>query len=87
VGDTGGQVTGAFGAALEAAVELGGQSSDVVRTRMYLHPDADWRAAAEVHGQIFRGIDPANTTLFVADLIPPHCLVEVEVDLIVEGDA
>lgn len=84
-GDSAGQVEGAFAAAFEAAAELGGTIQDTVRTRMFLHPDADWRGAAEAHGRIFRGIDPANTTLFVGDLIPPECLVEVELDLIVAG--
>jgi hypothetical protein len=32
------------------------------------------------HHELFDGIDPANTTLFVAGLIPEGTVVEVEVD-------
>ena len=45
-------------------------------------PATEWRAAVEVHGEIFRGVDPANTTLHVAELIPQDCLVEVELDAV-----
>lgn len=82
-GDVAGQTRGAFERALEAAAELGGRREDVVRTRMFLAPGADWQAAARVHGEVFCGVDPANTTLFVAGLIPPGCLVEVELDAVV----
>lgn len=86
IGDVGAQVRRALDSALAAAAELGAAREDVVRTRVYLAPGSDWRAAAEVHGDIFRGVDPANTTLFVAGFIPPHCLTEVELDAVVMSD-
>jgi enamine deaminase RidA (YjgF/YER057c/UK114 family) len=64
-----------------AAVErLGGQREDIVRTRVYLTPEADWRGAIRAHKELFGGIEPANTTLFVAGFVAPEMLVEVEVD-------
>ncbi len=36
------------------------------------------------HGEAFAGVDPANTTYFVAGFIPEGVLVEVELDAIVE---
>lgn len=66
--------------ALEAAAQLGVERDHVVRTRIYLAPDSDWREAARAHGEFFEGVDPANTTLFVAGFIPAGALVEVEID-------
>jgi len=35
------------------------------------------------HAELFAGIDPANTTLYVAAFIPAGVVVEVELDAIV----
>jgi enamine deaminase RidA (YjgF/YER057c/UK114 family) len=84
-GDVGGQTRAAFEIALQAAAELGATRDDVLRTRIYLVPAADWRPAVEAHGDLFRGVDPVNTTLTVAALIPAGCLVEIEIDAIASG--
>lgn len=81
-GDPASQTREAFQRALGAAEALGAAREDVVRTRIYLLVGTGWRGAVEVHGEIFAGVDPANTTLYVADLIPPDCLVEVEIEAI-----
>jgi hypothetical protein len=39
----------------------------------------------QAHGEAFAGVNPANTTLHVAELIPKDCLVEVELDAIASG--
>jgi enamine deaminase RidA (YjgF/YER057c/UK114 family) len=52
----------------------------VIRTRVYLAPKADWREAVRAHKELLDGIDPANTTFFVAGFIAEEMLVEVEVD-------
>ena len=79
-GDTHAQARRAFEIALEALATFGGAPADVTRTRIFLTPDADWREAVRAHRELFGGIDPANTTLFVAGLIPEDSLVEVELD-------
>ena len=66
--------------ALAAVEAFGGAPERVVRTRLFLTPDADWRECVRAHHELFGGIDPANTTLFVAGLIPEGTVVEVEVD-------
>lgn len=76
--DTATQTRAALETALEGMRALGAGIEDVVMTRLYLVPEADWHAAATTHGEVFRGVDPANTTLFVAALIPEGALVEVE---------
>jgi enamine deaminase RidA (YjgF/YER057c/UK114 family) len=84
-GDAAAQTREALVRALDAAAALGAQREDVIRTRIYLLAGAEWRGAVEAHGELFRGVDPANTTLMVAELIPKDCLVEVEIDAIASG--
>ena len=79
-GDTYAQTKDALDRAVAAARELGAGLDEVVRTRLFLVPDSDWREAVRAHHEVFEGVDPANTTLFVAGLIPAGALVEVELD-------
>jgi enamine deaminase RidA (YjgF/YER057c/UK114 family) len=74
------QAVDAFRTALAAVEELGGSRDAVVRTRLYLAAGADWEGPVRAHGEAFRGVDPANTTLFVHGFIPEGVLVEVEVE-------
>ncbi len=64
-----------------AAVErLGGSRDGICRTRLFLAPDADWREAGAAHLEVLGDVAPANTTLFVHDLIGDGLLVEAEAD-------
>ena len=83
-GDSFRQTRAAIQRALDAAAELGARRDDVVRTRLLLAPDCDWREAARAHAEAFAGIDPANTTYYVGALIPDGALVEVELDAAVD---
>jgi len=73
---------------IEAAiVQLGGGLRDVVRTRVYVRNIADWEPVAQVHGERFGDIRPANT-LVQAALVGEEYLVEIEAEaLIGAGDA
>lgn len=79
-GDTYHQTRAALERALMAIRELGGQVDDVIRSRMYLTPDADWQAAVRAHLELLGAVAPANTTIRVAGLIGDDFLVEVELD-------
>ena len=81
-GDTYAQTLEALSRALSAAAELGAAREDVLRTRLYLTPDCEWEGAVQAHREAFAGVDPANTTLYVAGFIPPGVLVEVELDAV-----
>lgn len=83
VGDTYGQAKAAFERSLEAIERVGGRPRDVVRTRVYLTPDADFDDFVRVHKELFGEIEPVNTTVVVAALATPEMLVEVEVDAVV----
>lgn len=84
-GDAYAQTQVAIRRALDAAAELGARREGVVRTRLLLAPECDWREAVRAHAEAFTGIEPANTTYFVGRLIPDGALVEVELDAVVDG--
>ncbi|MCY4465128.1 MAG: RidA family protein [Chloroflexi bacterium] len=67
--------------------EAGARLQDVVRTRVYLAPAADWEAVARVHGDVFGEIRPANTLLYVGALVGPDYLVEIEAEAIIADEA
>jgi enamine deaminase RidA (YjgF/YER057c/UK114 family) len=69
---------------IEAALEEAGASlADVVRTRIYLVSVDDFEEAGRAHGEAFRDIRPANTTLAVREFVDPRWLVELEADAVV----
>ena len=74
-GDSYRQTQLAIQRALDAAAKLGAERDDVVRTRLSLAPDCDWREAARAHAEAFAGFDPANTTYYVGRLIPDGALI------------
>ena len=79
-GDTYGQTLAALERAIAAVEALGGGLEDVIRTRVYLVPGADWKGAARAHAKVMGSVAPANTMLYVAALIGDGFLVEVELD-------
>lgn len=81
-GETYAQTLAALERALAAVERLGGRREDVIRTRLYLTREAEWRDAVRAHKEVLGGIDPANTTLFVAGFVVPEMLVEVEVEAV-----
>lgn len=80
VGDAGGQARTAFGIAVEALERAGARADQVVRTRMYVVRPEDADAVGRAHGEFFGADKPAATMVFVAGLLHPDMLVEVEVE-------
>ncbi len=83
IGDAGAQTEFIIHKIAAALDEAGAQLSDVVRTRLYLSPDADWEAVATMHGKYFGAIRPANTLLYVQALVGADYLVEMEAEAII----
>jgi enamine deaminase RidA (YjgF/YER057c/UK114 family) len=79
-GDTYRQALVALERAIAAMQALGGGLQDVVRTRVYLVPGADWEGAARAHAELMGSVAPANTMLYVAGLVGEGFLVEVELE-------
>jgi enamine deaminase RidA (YjgF/YER057c/UK114 family) len=72
---------------IESALEqAGGSLADVVRTRVYLTPGADFGDFGRAHGEAFGDIRPANTTVVVAALVDPSWLLEIEAEAVLAHD-
>jgi enamine deaminase RidA (YjgF/YER057c/UK114 family) len=84
VGDPSGQARRCLEIIQTAIEGLGGKLSDVIRTRILLTRIEDWEQVALVHGEFFRDIRPANTTVEIAGFIDPTWLVEIEADAVVD---
>lgn len=82
-GDTGAQARVCLGRIERALTALGAGLGDVVRTVVYLAPEASWEQAALAHRDMFAAIRPANTMLYVAGLIGDGFLVEIEAQAVV----
>ena len=68
---------------IDAALrEAGGDLADVVRTRVFLTDAAHFEGYARAHGEAFRDVRPANTTV-VTQLLDPRWLVEVEAEAVI----
>ncbi len=70
---------------LAALTELGGDVTDVVRTRQYVVDAAYADAIGAVHGEVFGEIRPASTMVVVAGLLDPRWRYELELDAVVTG--
>merc|ERR1711957_751772 len=72
---------------IESSVQaLGGQLSDIVRTRIYVKTLADWEVVAREHGKRFESVEfkPVNT-LVQAGLVGDEYLVEMECEAEVQN--
>jgi enamine deaminase RidA (YjgF/YER057c/UK114 family) len=70
---------------VSALEELGGQVSDIVRTRVFLTDMGLWEEAGRAHGEVFERIDPKPVSAFVgtSELLHPDLWVEIEATAIV----
>jgi enamine deaminase RidA (YjgF/YER057c/UK114 family) len=66
--------------------EAGGSLADVVRTRVYLTPAADFDGFGQAHGEAFADVRPANTTVVVAALVDPRWLLEIEAEAVLRHE-
>ena len=81
-GDAAGQARYIYQKIGHALVQAGASLQDVVRVRVYLTNIADIEAVGLVHHEFFADVRPANSTLAVAALAAPECLMEIEVDAV-----
>jgi enamine deaminase RidA (YjgF/YER057c/UK114 family) len=83
-GDVEGQTRVALKTIGEALRELGASFQDVVRTRILLRDETRWEEAARAHGEVFRDVRPANTTIGGIGFVDPEILVEIEVTAVLD---
>jgi enamine deaminase RidA (YjgF/YER057c/UK114 family) len=82
--DTYGQTRRVLEIILQALAEAGAEARDVVRTRVFLTPQADFDGAARAHGEVFSEIRPASTMLYVHALADPRWHVEMEAEALLD---
>ena len=70
----------------QALADAGSSLADVVRTRVYLTPAADFDGFGRAHGEAFGDIRPANTTVIVAALVDPRWLLEIEAEAVLRNE-
>ena len=80
--DAAGQTRAILEIIKSAVEELGGDLSDIVRTRIYVKDIAHWQEVARVHGEYFADIRPA-CALVEARLVDDALLVEIEAEAVV----
>lgn len=68
----------------EALERAGSGLEHVVRTRVYLTDLAHFEGVAQAHGEAFREVRPANTTV-IASLLDPAWKVEIEAEAVLPG--
>ena len=81
--DSYGQTRRCFEIIGAALAEAGSRFEDVVRTRMYITPAADFDEVGRAHGEIFRDIRPVCTTVIIAGLIDPRWHLEIDLDAVI----
>jgi enamine deaminase RidA (YjgF/YER057c/UK114 family) len=82
--DTYGQTRRVLEIILAALAEAGAGAEDVVRTRIYLTPAADFDQAARAHREIFSAIRPATGIIVVTGFVDPSWLVQIEAQALLD---
>ena len=70
-----------------ALAEVGANTSDVVRTRMFVTDITRWQEIGRAHGEFFAAHPPTTTMVEVSGLIDPAYLVEIEADAFIASAA
>ena len=66
----------------KALQDLGANTTNVVRTRMYVTDISRWEEFGQAHQEFFAENPPASTMVEVKSLVDSAMLIEVEVDAV-----
>ncbi|WP_165229128.1 RidA family protein [Aquisphaera insulae] len=81
-----GQARRALDIVIAAVEALGGKTTDIIRTRIFVTDISQWKDVGEVHGQYFGQIRPALTMVEVSRLIDDAAMIEIEAEAIVRPE-
>lgn len=81
--DPGAQAERCLEIMLGALADAGGETSDVIRTRMFITDASHADAIGAAHGAVFGEISPAATMVVVDGLLDPRWLVEMELEAVI----
>jgi enamine deaminase RidA (YjgF/YER057c/UK114 family) len=84
VGDAESQAERCLDIIIGAIRQLGGQRTDIVRTRIFITDVADAEAVGRAHGRRFADVRPASTMVVVSALLRPEWRVEIEAEALVD---
>jgi enamine deaminase RidA (YjgF/YER057c/UK114 family) len=65
--------------------KAGSSLDEIVRTRVFVSPGADWHAIARAHSEFFGMILPAST-MVVCSFLDPRIKVEIEADAMIDSN-
>ncbi len=85
-GDMYGQTRDALAIIIASVERLGGNVSDIVRTRIFLTDIDLWAGAAQAHSEVFGHLahPPVSAIYGISALLDPGLLVEIEATAIAE---
>lgn len=70
---------------IETAVKnAGGDTKDIIRTRIFMQDASQWKEAGRAHGEFFGDIRPACTFVGGCRFIREDWLVEIEADAVIQ---
>jgi len=69
---------------IEKALKTAGCSlKDVVRTRVFVRPNADWEGIAKAHLEYFGSVMPASSML-ICNFLNPNIIAEIEAEAVTD---
>ncbi|HEX9745000.1 MAG TPA: RidA family protein [bacterium] len=78
------QTRRAFHIIHQAILALGGELTDVVRTRMFVTDISEWETIGQIHAEFFGEILPASSMIEVSKFALDDAVVEIEADAFIE---
>lgn len=74
-----------LGVIVAAIEELGGERTDVIRTRVFMTDISQWEEVGRAHLEQFADVLPVSSFVGIKELLHPDLVVEIEAEAVVQG--